>query len=254
MPAACRIYTLRGLRSSATEQRQHRAAWGVVGIGKNVIVGPTLATTCKSLQPRSMVPSDMGICVFMGIPQTAFAAGNPCGTFFRSLDPWISAVLVNGQQQLPLLPPIFLALFCAWMLWGWCVGESSNIKWMRLWCAPTFVVTALLLAFGAGAFLGRGLTRRAIRSEVTQIMDAIHHHLTEGDPQVVMDEVSAIDMSDNPDASDFDLIRYLPVLRERLQPAGDPAEQLADTPAATDAENDAAELARQGTTPGRLWR
>ena len=139
-------------------------------------------------------------------------------------------MLLNGHQPLPLLPPIFLSLFCAWMLWGWCVGESSNIKWMRQWCAPTFVVTALLLAFGAGAFLGRGLTRRAIRTEVTQIMSSIGHHLRNGDVEVVLEEIDATDMSDNPDASDFDMLRHLPAMRQQLSPVDSSAEQIATRP------------------------
>ncbi|MCR9202549.1 MAG: hypothetical protein NXI04_28240 [Planctomycetaceae bacterium] len=139
-------------------------------------------------------------------------------------------MLLNGQQPLPLLPPIFLSLFCAWMLWGWCVGESSNIKWMRQWCAPTFVVTALLLAFGAGAFLGRGLTRRAIRTEVSQIMSSIGHHLRNGDVEVVLDQIDATDMTDNPDASDFDVLRHLPSMREQLTPP----QQIAAQPAESD--------------------
>lgn len=126
------------------------------------------------------------------------------------------ATMFSSPQQLPILPPIFLSLFCAWMLWGWCVGESNNVKWMRQWCAPTFVITALLLAFGAGGILGRVLTRRAMRHEVAEIVDSIGKRLRNGDVQFVLQEIEATDMSDNPDASDFDLLRHLPVMRERL--------------------------------------
>lgn len=133
-----------------------------------------------------------------------------------------------------VLPPIFLTLFAGWMLWGWTVGESKNIKWMRIWCAPTFVITAILLSFGTGAFVSRMLIRRQTRADVAEVLSFIQQNLEAGNAELVLSEIRATDQTGNPDAPDFDLLKHLDRMKVNLsaseskiasEPSG-PAERL----------------------------
>lgn len=128
-----------------------------------------------------------------------------------------------------VLPPIFLSLFAGWMLWGWTVGESKNIKWMRVWCAPLFVVTIMLLSLGAGALVSRVMTRRKARADVTEVLACIQQQLEAGNADFVLKEIQATDQTGNPDASDFDLLKHLEKMTANLDPelsrvAGKPRE------------------------------
>ncbi len=117
-----------------------------------------------------------------------------------------------------ILIPIFLILFAAWMLWGWSVGESKNIKWLRQWCAPTFVVTAVIIAAGAGAFLSRAITRQQVRSDVLKLLENVELRVRTGGADKVLSEIQATDHSDDPDRDAFDILDHLSVMNENLSP------------------------------------
>ncbi len=117
-----------------------------------------------------------------------------------------------------ILIPIFLMLFAAWMLWGWSVGESKNIKWLRQWCAPTFVVTAVILAAGAGAFLSRAITRQQVRGEVVKLLENVELRVRTGGSDKVISEIQAADHSDDPDRDAFDILDHLTVMNKNLAP------------------------------------
>lgn len=122
-------------------------------------------------------------------------------------------------EIMSILPPIFLSLFAGWMLWGWTVGESKNIKWMRIWCAPPFVVTTMLLSLGAGAMVSRTLIRRQARADVAAVLSSIRQNLEAGNTELVLSEIRATDQTGNPDGPDFDLLQHLGKMTDNLGPA-----------------------------------
>lgn len=120
-----------------------------------------------------------------------------------------------------ILIPIFLVLFAAWMLWGWTVGESKNIKWLRQWCAPTFVVTIVIIAAGGGAFVSRAIARRQVRNDVEQLLENIELRVRTGGAEKVLAEIKAADHSEDPDRDAFDLLDHLSVMNSNLAPHTD---------------------------------
>ena len=115
-----------------------------------------------------------------------------------------------------ILPPIFMTLFAGWMLWGWCVGESKKIPWMRHWCAPLFVITTMLLSFGTGGFVARKISRENARTEIRKVLTAIEQNLERGNTNLVLQELRELDQTDNPDASEFELLSHLPKMSSSL--------------------------------------
>lgn len=119
-----------------------------------------------------------------------------------------------------ILVPIFLILSACWMLWAWSVGESSDIKWMRVWFAPMFVVTALLIAAGAGAGIAVVLVRQRVTTDVAELLETIEDKINSGAAAEVAREIRLTDRSDDPDRDAFDLLKHLPVMQQHL--AGKP--------------------------------
>ncbi len=125
-----------------------------------------------------------------------------------------------------ILIPIFLILFACWMLWGWTVGESKDIRWLRHWCAPIFVVTAMLISAGAGAVVTRGIVRNRVRDDVTQLLATIEQKILTGQSRKVVSEIQATDRSEDPDRDAFDLLDHITVMQENLSPS---REEVAET-------------------------
>jgi hypothetical protein len=117
-----------------------------------------------------------------------------------------------------ILLPIFFLLFTCWMLWGWTVGESKNIKWLRRWCAPTFVVCAMICSAGAGAVLTKVVTQQRIRRDVTELLETIELRIRTGAAASVATELRTIDHSGDPDADAFDVLDHLAVMEHNLSP------------------------------------
>ena len=130
-----------------------------------------------------------------------------------------------------LVAPLFILLFAGWMLWGWTVGESKNIKWLRIWCAPTFVITAVLIAAGAGAGISRAITLKQVEQDVARLLDNIELRVRTGGSQRVLEEIQATDQGDDPDAEAFDLLGHLSVMNENLSPK---TEEIAQKPRAAE--------------------
>lgn len=86
-----------------------------------------------------------------------------------------------------ILFAVFLTLFTAWMFWGWLVGESRDIRWMRNWCAGIFVVLAILICLGSGAWLSRRLTEARHRNAVQRVSQLLHQRMNEGRSEDVKD-------------------------------------------------------------------
>lgn len=114
--------------------------------------------------------------------------------------------------------PLFFLLFAGWMLWGWVVGETKNIKWLRRWCAPTFVVTVALIAAGAGAGISAAVVRKTLKDDFSNLLQVIEQRIRTGDAEQVAAELRQTDHSGDPDADAFDLLRHVPVMTENLTP------------------------------------
>lgn len=112
--------------------------------------------------------------------------------------------------------PLFILLFAAWMLWGWVVGETKNIKWLRRWCAPTFVVTVGLIAAGAGAGTSAVIVRKTLKSDFSNLLSVIEMRIRAGDAEEVAEQIRQTDRSGDPDADAFDLLKHVPVMTENL--------------------------------------
>ena len=123
--------------------------------------------------------------------------------------------------------PFFVLLFAGWMLWGWTVGESKNIRWLRRTCAPAFVVTMVLIAGGAGAGVSRALTRKQVEADVTKLLETIELRIRTGGSDQVVSEIRSLDHSDDPDGDTFDLLAHLSVMNDNLLPD---REQIAEAP------------------------
>ena len=115
-----------------------------------------------------------------------------------------------------ILIPIFLALFAGWMLWGWTVGESRNVKWLRCCCAPVFVVTVMLISAGAGAYITRAVIRNSVREDVANLLKTIEMKLQSGGADEVITEIQALNHSDDPDADAFDVLDDVAQMTENL--------------------------------------
>jgi len=112
--------------------------------------------------------------------------------------------------------PITLILFAGLMLWGWIEGESKNIRWLRHWCAPLFVMTAMLISAGAGAGAALAISRGAITADVAQLLQRIEEKISAGQSHEVVKEIRATDHTDDPDRDAFDLLKHLTVMNENL--------------------------------------
>jgi hypothetical protein len=115
-----------------------------------------------------------------------------------------------------ILIPIFLALFAGWMLWGWTVGESTNVKWLRRCCAPIFVVTVMLISAGAGAYITRAVIRNSVREDIANLLKTIEMRLQTGSADKVIAEIQALNHSDDPDADAFDVLDDVTQMTENL--------------------------------------
>ena len=96
-----------------------------------------------------------------------------------------------------ILFAVFLILFTAWMLFGWFVGESRDIRWMRNWCAGIFVVMAILICLGGGAWVSRRFTQKSYRESVTKLTRLLDERAKEGRMEDVRDAIAHI--AEHPD-------------------------------------------------------
>lgn len=91
-----------------------------------------------------------------------------------------------------ILLPVLLVLFSSWMLWGWVVGESRNLKWMRNWCATLFVISALIISSGGGAVVAWKMSESRHRAAAKRFAVAIETRLRKGETDEVLEELSQV--------------------------------------------------------------
>jgi hypothetical protein len=86
-----------------------------------------------------------------------------------------------------ILFAVFLTLATAWIFWGWMVGESREIRWMKRWCATIFVSLAILICLGAGAGISRRMTKTQHSDSVRRLTQLLHERMKEGRTDDVRD-------------------------------------------------------------------
>jgi len=96
-----------------------------------------------------------------------------------------------------ILSGVFLVLLTAWMLLGWFIGESRDIRWMRNWCAGIFVVMSVLICLGGGALLARRMAQADHRASVQQLTRLLNERASEGRMDDVRDAIQHL--ADQPD-------------------------------------------------------
>ena len=126
----------------------------------------------------------------------------------------------QGTAMSMILIPLFLLLLSAWVLWGWVVGECRDIKWLRHWCAPVFVVLIVAFTAGASTVISRALVRREVRADVEELLDNIELRLRTGAGIQVVREIQAVESQRDPEEESYDVLDHLSHLNERLAPSG----------------------------------
>jgi len=112
--------------------------------------------------------------------------------------------------------PIFLVLFACWMLWGWSVGESKNIPWIRHWCAPIFVVTLMIITAGATGVVTRLLVQKKIQTDVVALLRTFEQQIQKGNSQQVATEIRTALKTPDPDEDAIPLLTQLHVMHKKL--------------------------------------
>ncbi len=96
-----------------------------------------------------------------------------------------------------ILLAVFLTLLTAWMLWGWLVGESRDIRWMRNWCSGIFVVLAVMVCLGSAAWISHRITEAGHRDSLRRLTKLLHARINEGRTDDVKDALQHL--AEDPD-------------------------------------------------------
>lgn len=91
-----------------------------------------------------------------------------------------------------ILSAVFLTLLTAWLLWGWIVAEARDYKFMKLWCARSFVVLAALLSLGAGAFVAHRRSQQMYRESITRFATVLNRHAQSGNTDDVTEALHRV--------------------------------------------------------------
>ena len=117
-----------------------------------------------------------------------------------------------------LLFAVFLILLTSWMLWGWMVGESRDIRWMRNWCAGIFVVLCTLICLTGGALISRQITQSACRANVEHLTRLLNERMKEGRTDDVQDAIQHIaEIPDESSTSSRDVLQRMAEVTNALQ-------------------------------------
>jgi hypothetical protein len=115
-----------------------------------------------------------------------------------------------------ILVPILLILFACWSLWGWTVGDTKDIRWIRHFCGSAFVLSVALIAGGGGFMVARSMERSAARDKTFDVLQAIADRIESGDQQRVLRDIRKLDHQGDPDEDAYDLLDELPELTAKL--------------------------------------
>jgi hypothetical protein len=78
-------------------------------------------------------------------------------------------------------------LLASWMLLAWMFGDSSDIRWLRNWCAGIFILTAVSLCAGGGFYLTYKVLRTSHRQAVQEMAHLLNERIKEGRTEDVRD-------------------------------------------------------------------
>ena len=115
-----------------------------------------------------------------------------------------------------ILGPILLILFSCWSFWGWTVGDTKDIRWIRHLCGSAFVLSIVLIAGGGGFIAARSIERSAARDKTSSALQAIVARIESGGKQQVVREIKKLDHGGDPDEDFYDLLDELPELTAKL--------------------------------------
>lgn len=117
-----------------------------------------------------------------------------------------------------ILVAVFLTLFTAWMFWCWMVGESRDIRWMRNWCAGIFVVLAIVICLGSGAWTTHRISESRHRVAVRRLSQLLHDRMGEDRIDDVRDALQHLaEVPDEWSAHNDDILTRLAVVTEALE-------------------------------------
>lgn len=117
-----------------------------------------------------------------------------------------------------------LVLMTAWLLFGWLIGESSDIRWLKHWCSALFVTMAVLLCLGGGAFVTHRITTSSHRKAVQELAAQLNERLRNGRTAEVRDAISFLaNPPDERSNHSPDILRRLEELRTAMrEPSASP--------------------------------
>ncbi len=127
-----------------------------------------------------------------------------------------TASLYSRFRKPMILVPILLILFSCWSFWGWTVGDTKDIRWIRHLCGSAFVLSTVLIAGGGGFMTARSMERSAARDKASAVLQAIAGRIESDGQQQVVREIRKLDHRGDPDEDFYDLLDELPELTAKL--------------------------------------
>ncbi len=111
-----------------------------------------------------------------------------------------------------------LVLLTGWLLFGWLVGESSDIRWLKHWCSVLFVAMAVMLCLSGGAFVTHRITTSSHRKAVQELAAQLHQRMKDGRTADVRDAISFLaNPPDERSNHSPDVLRRLEELRTAMR-------------------------------------
>lgn len=118
-----------------------------------------------------------------------------------------------------------LLLLTAWVIFGWIVSESWNIRWLKNWLALVSVTLLALICGGGGVFATRKFLIAQQRQGIQAFASQLNARIQDGHPDDALEAIRII-AEGPPEGSDYsqDVLQRMGQVRTRL--AGKADEQL----------------------------
>jgi hypothetical protein len=114
-----------------------------------------------------------------------------------------------------------LLLLTAWVIFGWVVSESWNIRWLKNWLALFSVSLLILICGGGGVFLTRKLLIVQQRQSIQAFASQLNARIQEGHPEDALEAIRII-AEGPPEGSDYssDVLQRMSQVGTRLASEG----------------------------------
>jgi len=114
-----------------------------------------------------------------------------------------------------------LLLLTAWVIFGWVVSESWNIRWLKNWLALFSVSLLILICGGGGVFLTRKLLMVQQRQSIQAFASRLNARIQEGHPEDALEAIRII-AEGPPEGSDYssDVLQRMSQVGTRLASEG----------------------------------